>query len=543
MTFVANPGAGGESFASDVIGGIHYTYSKMTFGPTGTATVVSSSNPFPVRPISPEAWRAGFDKAAASAVDTAYFTLVQTGSGQTVNQTGGSLVVTTGTTTNSETVIRSVQSFVGDLVLRYSALLSQRIANQSFFVELVDVIGDGLALTVNSATSITVVVPGGVFTSANVGQSMYVGVISGVAGIPGRWAIASVSGNNVTFTVAGWPASGSGTVSLFGWNYHRALYSGTTATNVGYDTQRNGYATGDTTATINTTASTHVGVMQTVDGTAAYLDQVGTSATTIELTQRASRVRNIPDPTVTLRVQIRIVNGTSAPASTTTFTVGFVDVSPFDAQSVSLRGVSPMSANFALPVQMLNSPAVTMTSTTLTAVTPGTAAANLGKAEDAVHASGDTGVFALAVRTDTPASTASATGDYDALHTDNLGALQVREIPNPAGLLTRSRVASAASTNATSVKASAGQVYGWYLFNTTATLKFFKLYDLAAAPTVGTSTPVITIPLPPNGGAVVNWHYGIPFPTGIAYAITGAVADADTTAVAANDVHGFLLTR
>jgi hypothetical protein len=58
------------------------------------------------------------------------------------------------------------------------------------------------------------------------------------------------------------------------------------------------------------------------------------------------------------------------------------------------------------------------------ALTPGTSAANLGKAEDAVHASGDTGVFVLGVRTDTPASGA-ADGDYVRFNMDSTGRLFV----------------------------------------------------------------------------------------------------------------------
>lgn len=44
--------------------------------------------------------------------------------------------------------------------------------------------------------------------------------------------------------------------------------------------------------------------------------------------------------------------------------------------------------------------------------TPGTAAASLGKAEDAAHASGDVGVMLLAVRKDTAAALAGTDGDY-----------------------------------------------------------------------------------------------------------------------------------
>jgi hypothetical protein len=70
--------------------------------------------------------------------------------------------------------------------------------------------------------------------------------------------------------------------------------------------------------------------------------------------------------------------------------------------------------------------AVTNVATIGTSVTPGTSAAHLGKAEDAAHASGDTGVMSLAVRTDTAAASSGTTGDYEPFHTDSVGALWTR---------------------------------------------------------------------------------------------------------------------
>jgi hypothetical protein len=64
------------------------------------------------------------------------------------------------------------------------------------------------------------------------------------------------------------------------------------------------------------------------------------------------------------------------------------------------------------------------TSATVTAVVPGTAATNLGKAEDAAHSSGDTGVMALAVRQSVQ-SDFGADGDYVPLSIDDDGALRV----------------------------------------------------------------------------------------------------------------------
>lgn len=72
-----------------------------------------------------------------------------------------------------------------------------------------------------------------------------------------------------------------------------------------------------------------------------------------------------------------------------------------------------------------NTPAVTLASTTITSEVPGTAATNLGKAEDAASASGDTGVFALAVRKDTNATLTSADGDYVQVSADNYGVVSV----------------------------------------------------------------------------------------------------------------------
>jgi hypothetical protein len=72
--------------------------------------------------------------------------------------------------------------------------------------------------------------------------------------------------------------------------------------------------------------------------------------------------------------------------------------------------------------------------TNVGAIVPGTAATNLGKAEDAIHASGDVGVMSLAVRQDTLAALA-ANGDYIPITTDSLGRVNV--FPggaSPAGL-------------------------------------------------------------------------------------------------------------
>lgn len=105
--------------------------------------------------------------------------------------------------------------------------------------------------------------------------------------------------------------------------------------------------------------------------------------------------------------------------------------------------------------------------------------------------------------------------------------------PDTLGGLTTHTLISAATTNATSVKASAGQIYSIQASNTGAGVAFLKIYNKASAPTVGTDTAVKTLIIPAGGGIVYSAaDIGVALGTGIAYAITGVATTADTTAVA-----------
>ena len=100
---------------------------------------------------------------------------------------------------------------------------------------------------------------------------------------------------------------------------------------------------------------------------------------------------------------------------------------------------------------------------------------------------------------------------------------------------------AAATTNSTNAKASTGNLFKITL-NVAVAGKFLKLYNKATAPTVGTDTPVMTIPLPTTGFVQIDFGpTGLYFATGIGYALTGLIADADTTAVASGDVTGLNL--
>jgi hypothetical protein len=364
-TTTLNPGTGGDEVLNDSLTTVDGAAAppsavaqilKLAFGSQGAARLVDEIYGLPTIHVAPPFMRVGFSEVGAGLLGAAAdeLSIIQTGAGMAVNQSGGNLVITTGTTTNSETVIRSIKKFSGSLFARVKTILSQRIANQTFRFELADLIGESLAFTINSATSVTVTFPStNPFTAANVGQAMRLSCISGAAGIPGRYVIASVSGLTVTFTVASWPASGSGTLTLYGHSYIISEYSGTTATNVSFDAQRRGWNSGNTTATINTTASPgHVGQLAFDVHTAGYSDALVASNTGYQWTNRASRVENLPDPGVEMHLFIVVQNGSTAPASTTTLTVGFIQVEDQGRQKVRIASSDPAGSH-AQPVQIM----------------------------------------------------------------------------------------------------------------------------------------------------------------------------------------------
>lgn len=174
-----------------------------------------------------------------------------------------------------------------------------------------------------------------------------------------------------------------------------------------------------------------------------------------------------------------------------------------------------------------------------TSVTPGTSAAHLGKAEDAAHSSSDTGVMALSVRTDTPSQRAGTDGDYATINTNASGAVWTTPALDIKQGATPYTLVSAASNNATSLKASQGVVTMLYAYNRSSSEKYVKLYNKATAPAPASDSGLLlaSIPVPPSGGVVLPIDAsGLQFGTGIGFAIVGSYEVSDNTSVAAGDV-------
>lgn len=117
----------------------------------------------------------------------------------------------------------------------------------------------------------------------------------------------------------------------------------------------------------------------------------------------------------------------------------------------------------------------------------------------------------------------------------------VQMVPGDLGGLSVYNFISAATTNSTSIKTSAGMVYGVHITNIDDSVVYLKFYDKASAPTVGTDTIKFVVGCPVAAvdadGASVDpfWPQGITFSTGIGCGLVSAITDT-TTAVGADKI-------
>lgn len=151
------------------------------------------------------------------------------------------------------------------------------------------------------------------------------------------------------------------------------------------------------------------------------------------------------------------------------------------------------------------------------------------KFEDGAAADSHAGVAGLSVRQDTLSSSTGTDGDYGFTKQDASGSLWVQGATSS---IFRSIDLDETEED---VNTAATRLSGWYIYNSTASVIYVKLYNATAANvTVGSTTPVMTIPIPANGGSNVGFHNPILFGTALSAAATTGVADADTGAPAAN---------
>jgi hypothetical protein len=112
----------------------------------------------------------------------------------------------------------------------------------------------------------------------------------------------------------------------------------------------------------------------------------------------------------------------------------------------------------------------------------------------------------------------------------------------PAAPATPLIINSAASTNGQLVLTGTSGLQALYATNEGAAAAFVKLYNKATAPVVGTDVPAMVIPVPaavggvPGVAQIIPGFNGYRFALGLGLAITAGAADTDTAAVAAGQV-------
>jgi hypothetical protein len=107
--------------------------------------------------------------------------------------------------------------------------------------------------------------------------------------------------------------------------------------------------------------------------------------------------------------------------------------------------------------------------------------------------------------------------------------------PAITGGINKYHAVSAGSTNAANIKATPGQVYGWYIRNRAATDRKVVLHNTTGVPTAGANV-YFALDIPAGGAANAFSDIGIAFSGGIGITMVTGAADTDNTAVTANDL-------
>ena len=252
-------------------------------------------------------------------------------------------------------------------------------------------------------------------------------------------------------------------------------FDGTIATSSQYRVTNSGATPAD--STYITTTTTGGGGLFEIE---AFTDEVWFHSNIVDSsTARTASFRKhlrIPDPNALYKLRIRALNSATAPALSTTMTVSYVAIDDYAEMTAEITaGRGQGSVGQAIGVQILNQPTAN-------------------------------------INWPTPSSTSG-------------------------GYATVGKMKSAATTNATIVRAAATVIGSLEAENRSASIRYLKIYNKATAPVVGTDTPLWTIMLPANSVRAVSIPaFGLRLSAGFALAITAGLNDNDVAAVAADEI-------
>lgn len=223
--------------------------------------------------------------------------------------------------------------------------------------------------------------------------------------------------------------------------------------------------------------------------------------------------------------------------------IGDVDVltvptDPFGANADAASATGSISAKLrfiaatGIPVTALPTLASVTTVSTLTNIT------NWGNVvDDAAFSPGVTRLLMVGLQADETATDSVDEGDAGAARMTLDRKAIVTTHPHTQGGV--NTAAGSITTTVTSVKASAGQLYGWYIYNANASAVYCQIFDLATGSvTLGTTTPKLSFGIPAGSAANVGLDVGIAFGTAISIAFT--TTRAGLTAPASSVDYNFL---
>lgn len=575
-----NVGTGGATLATDDIGGTHYQIVKVSFGALDTATPVSAANPLPVVQTGTHTVTGAggtfpvtgtVSITANSAVNVAQVNGVTTLMGNGVTGTGSQRV--TIASDNTAFSVNAVQS--GTWSVRNqdgtgNAITSAtRGSERALTVQVVDASGaqvtsfsgSGTASAVSSVNSTAVVLAGGAtFTGTSEDITAYASVsvsviASHASATDGLSMQQSSDGTNWdiadTYTV---PAATGKTFGVqVAAKFFRLVYTNGATLQTSFRLQTIYHTIMPVSSSVRPQdARTNDNDMAEVISYSALFNGTTWDRMRGDITNGLDvDVTRVPtDPfganadaassTGSISAKLRFIAATGIPITGTASTnVAQLAGTTTDTNS----GVK--SAGTLRVVLATDQPALTnkLLVTPDSVALPANQSVNVSQINAVTPLMGNgvtgTGSQRVTIASDNTAFTVNAaqsgTWTVQPGNTANTTAWLSSLRPGTSGGLTTFHLVSAATTNATNIKASAGQVFGWYIYNSNAAARKVVFHNNAGAPTAGAGV-IFAIMIPPTSAANVFSDIGIPFATGIAITTVTDLTDAGTTAVALNDL-------
>ena len=549
-----NPGTGGDVIATDDIGGVKYQIVKISFGALDTATPTSAANPLPV-------------------VQTGTHTVTGTGGTFPVTDSGGSLTVDNAGTfavqASLSAAIPAGDNNIGNVDIvtvptdPFGANADAASATGSISAKLRFIASTGIPITgtvtvgshaVTNAGTFVVQENGAALTALQLIDNLVLAEDAAHAsGDPGVMLLAvrndagtALAGTTGDYIPLSTDANGAlrvvGSSGTTQYTEDGASAGGESLCLMGAvrrDTAASSSGTDGDYSTLNTDASGNLRVNVSGGGIAGIVDDAAFTPATSEVLPIGFTFDDVSPDTVnegdigagrmsanrcqyvTIRDAAGNERGLNIDAS------GNLGIAANSAVNVAqMNGVTVTMGNGAsgTGVQRVtlanDSTGVLATVSTVTTVGTVTNITNQGHlADDSAFTPATTRVMMAGFFADETSTDSVDEGDGGAARMTLDRKVIVTPQPHTQGGVS---VATGSITNtATSVKAAAGQVYGWYFYNPNASVAYVQFFNtVAGSVTLGTTAPVYSLGIPAASAANVMMEHGVAHSTAIVIGVT-----------------------